>query len=477
MKTQPLYLAGRWTETDKTLSVQSPFDGTDVAVVAQAGKKDIDAAIAAAEKALEQTRALEPYQSRDILNAIAQGIEERAEEFAQTLTKENGKTIKESRAEVARAVSTFAYAAAEAWRVQGEAYDAGITPAAKDRRILVRKFPVGVVAGIAPFNFPLNLTAHKIAPAIAAGCPIVIKPASKTPLSALLLAQIIEKTSWPKEAFSCLPCDREAGQMLVEDDRIKLLSFTGSDAVGWKLKEKAGKKKVVLELGGNAALIIDKGDHDWNAMIPRVVLGAFYQSGQSCISVQRIYCHADVYDAFKQRFVEAVQKLKTGDPMDEQTDLGPIIDAENAKRVQEWIAEAVEHGATVLTGNTAKGTLLAPTVLEGVRDSDKVSCQEAFGPVVLLERVKDVPEAVAKANRSRYGLQCGIYSNDFRMIQYAFNTLDVGGLVVGDTPSFRVDQMPYGGIKDSGLGREGIVYAMRDMQEEKVMVYFSRFTP
>jgi acyl-CoA reductase-like NAD-dependent aldehyde dehydrogenase len=473
MASLPLYLAGKFVTTKKTVDVTNPFDDSTVATVSQAGAKEIDAAIQAATDAFEEMKKLEPVDRSNILKHIASRLSERAEEFAETLTKENGKTIKESRGEVTRAISTLEIAAGEAWRIYGESYDAGITEAARGRRIMVRKFPIGPVAAIAPFNFPLNLAMHKIAPAFAVGCPVVLKPASKTPLSCLKLAEIIDETDLPKGAFSCLPCDREAGQMLVEDDRIKLLSFTGSPAVGWKMKRDAGKKKVVLELGGNAALIIDKGEHDWDRVITRALVGSFYQCGQVCISVQRIYCHEDVYDEFKKRFVKSVSLVKTGDPLNEKTNLGPIIDTQNRTRIMDWIKEAADKGAKVLTGNKVDGNAILPTILEGVDPSSKVSSEEAFGPTVNIHPVKSIEEAVQHVNDSTFGLQVGIFSNNFDAIQYVFNTCDVGGVIVNDVPAFRVDHMPYGGIKDSGLGREGIKYAMNDMLEEKVMVYFS----
>jgi len=473
MNPLPLYLAGSFQKTKKELKVINPYNDEVVATVSQASTEEIDKAIQAAADSFEQTKALEPYERSNILKHIAQRLTERLEEFAETLSKENGKTIKESRGEVTRAISTFDIAAGEAQRVYGEAYDAGITEKAKGRRIMVRKFPIGPIAAISPFNFPLNLSAHKVAPAIATGCPIVLKPASKTPLTCLLLSEIIDETPWPKGAFSCLPCDREAGQMLVEDDRIKLLSFTGSPAVGWKMKKEAGKKKVLLELGGNAGLIIDKGDHDWDFLISRTRIGAFYQCGQVCISVQRIYCHEDVYEEFKKRFVAETEKLKIGDPMDEKTDVGPIIDEKNRKRILDWIKEAKDKGAKVLTGNELVDGAIKPTILEGVDPETKVSREEAFGPTVNIHPVKNIEEAVKLTNDSTFGLQVGVFSNNFDSIQYVFNHCDVGGVIVNDVPAFRVDHMPYGGLKDSGLGREGIRYAMEDMLEEKVMVYFA----
>lgn len=467
----PLYLAGKFVDTSAQLEVRSPFDDSLTATVAQAGITEINQAIAAADQSLTVTRSLEPFERSQILMHIVKRMTERQEELAQTLTKENGKTIKEARGEVARAISTFETAAGEAWRIYGEAYDAGITAAAKGRRILVRKFPIGPVAAIAPFNFPLNLAAHKLAPAFAVGCPVVLKPASKTPLSSLLLSEIIHETAWPKGAFSCLPCDRDAGQKLVEDDRIKLLSFTGSTSVGWKMKKEAGKKKVVLELGGNAGLIVDRDIRDWEWVISRTLMGAFYQAGQSCISVQRIYCHHDVYQEFRDRLVERTKKLKVGDPLSEDTDIGPLIDEKNCSRILQWIEKAVGSGATLLCGGKALGNAVTPALLEHVPSSQPLSCDEAFGPVAILAQVSSIDEAIRHVNDSAFGLQCGIFCNDFPTIQKAFNQLEVGGLVVNDVPSYRVDHMPYGGIKDSGLGREGVKYAMHDMLEEKVMVY------
>jgi len=441
--------------------------------VYMAQRDELEQATQAAVESFEACKALEPYQRADILREIVAKLTERQEEFAQTLTKENGKTIKESRGEVTRAISTFLLAAGEAERIYGESYDAGITKGAAGRRVIVRKFPIGPVAAIAPFNFPLNLSVHKIAPALAAGCPIVLKPASATPLSCLLLSEIIDQTDWPKGAFSCLPCTREAGQMLVEDDRYKLLSFTGSPEVGWKMKADAGKKPVVLELGGNAALLIDNDVTDWDHIIKRASIGAFYQSGQVCISVQHIYIHEDVYDVFKEKFIDHVNNLIIGDPLSEDTDIGPVIDEKNLNRLQSWVQEAKENGANVVTGNEIVANALRPTIVEGTPPSCDIHKEEAFGPVVNIHKVSNMQEAVKQANDTKFGLQVGIFSNNFTTIQHVFNNMDVGGVIVNDTPAFRVDHMPYGGVKDSGLGREGVKYAMADMLEDKVMVYFS----
>nr|CRH06704.1 putative Aldehyde dehydrogenase (NAD(+)) [Candidatus Magnetococcus massalia] len=469
------YVAGEWVDTGRARDVINPFDGRVVDSVVQCGPNEIDIALDGAVEALEETRRMQPYQRAEALAQIRDGIAARADAFARALTLENGKTLAESELEVKRAVATFDIAVGEATRIYGESYDLGINPMGAGRRAIVRGYPVGVVSAIAPFNFPLNLSVHKVAPAMAVGCPVVLKPASKTPLSGLLMAEVVAESSWPKKAFSVVPCDRAAGQMLVEDERIKLLSFTGSPEVGWKMKGDAGKKKVVLELGGNAGLIIDHHIKDWDWLIQRAVMGAFYQCGQVCISVQRIFIHEDVMGEFRTRFKAAAEKLVSGDPLDPDTTLGPIVDANNRERLQVWIKEALEQGAELVTGNeiadVGAGNSMAATILEEVDQGCKINAEEAFGPVVTLTPVKSMEEAFHYVNNSRYGLQCGIFTNDFDTVMKAFDELEVGGVVHNDVPSFRVDSMPYGGVKDSGLGREGIRYAMHDMLEERVLVY------
>ncbi|MBF0447768.1 MAG: aldehyde dehydrogenase family protein [Magnetococcales bacterium] len=469
------YLAGEWITTGKTLNVINPYDGDLVDSVAQCGPHEIDRALDAAVASLKETQRLEPYQRANALAFIRDGLAARSEEFSRVLSQENGKTLVESRLELARAVATFDIAVGEATRIQGEAYDLGVNPMGAGRRALIRKYPVGVVSAIAPFNFPLNLAIHKIAPALAVGCPVVLKPASKTPLTALMLAEIVHDSGWPKEAFSVLPCDRAAGQMLVEDDRINLLSFTGSPEVGWQMKRDAGRKKVVLELGGNAGLIIDRDVRDWDWVISRSVLGAFYQCGQVCISVQRIFLHQEIVGEFRARFKKAAEALVSGNPLDEKTTLGPIIDRNNRDRLLEWIQEALVQGAELVTGNTVaevgQGNSLAATILEEVDDRARISTEEAFGPVVTLTAVDSMEEAFERVNSSKFGLQCGLFTNDFSTVMRGLDLLEVGGVIHNDVPSFRVDSMPYGGVKDSGLGREGIRYAMDDMVEKRVLVY------
>lgn len=471
------YLAGEWIETGKVLDVVNPFDGKVAAQVAQCTPREIDRALEAAVHALPLTRRMEPYQRADALKYVVRTLEARHEEFSRTLSTENGKTLAESRLEVSRAIATFDIAVGESTRVYGEAYDLGINPMGAGRRALVRRYPVGVVSAIGPFNFPLNLAVHKIAPAMAVGCPVVLKPASKTPLTALMLAEIIAESGWPKEAFSVLPCDRAAGQMLVEDPRINLLTFTGSPEVGWQMKRDAGKKKVVLELGGNAGLIVDRDVKDWDGLIRRAITGAFYQCGQVCISVQRIFLHHEIMGEFRARFKKAAEALIPGNPLDETTTLGPIIDTANRVRLQEWVGEALEQGARLVTGNTiapvGQGNNMTATILEEVDPACRINADEAFGPVVTLTPVTSMEEAFELVNHSRFGLQCGIFSNDFHTVIQALDSLEVGGVIHNDVPSFRVDSMPYGGVKDSGLGREGVRYAMHDMLEERVLVYKS----
>lgn len=471
------YIAGEWVETGEQLEVANPYDGSVFARVALCGEAEIERALTAAYACRGEMAALEPYQRAEALNFIRDGIEQRVEEFARALSQENGKTITESRVEAIRAAATFEIAAGEATRIYGEAYDLGINKMGAGRRCIVRHYPVGVVSAIAPFNFPLNLAIHKIAPALAVGCPIVLKPASKTPVSSLMLAEIIEQSGLPKGAFSVVPSGRAAGQMLVEDERINLLTFTGSPEVGWKMKRDAGKKKVVLELGGNAGLIIDKGltETDWEWLISRAVIGAFYQSGQVCISVQRIFAHREIYDEFKSRFARATEALKAGDPLDESTTLGPVVDTKNRKRIKSWVDEAIAGGAKLVAGNViapcGQGNSLQATILEDVDPNLKVCREEVFGPVVTLTAVDSMEEAFERVNDSDFGLQCGIFTNDFNTVIRAFDSLEVGGVIHNDIPTFRVDSMPYGGVKDSGQGREGIRYAMHDMLEERVLVY------
>ena len=400
-------------------------------------------------------------------------FEQRAEELAQSLCVEAGKPIKDARGEVLRLIDTFRIAAEESVRMNGEVMNLEISPRARGYRGMFVRVPIGACSFISPFNFPLNLAAHKIAPAIAAGCPFVLKPASRTPVGALIIGEVLAETDLPKGAFSILPCHRDGADLFATDDRLKLLSFTGSPDVGWKLKARAGKKKVVLELGGNAACIVDQ-DADLDDAVARLVFGAFYQSGQSCIGVQRILIHDAIYDETKARLVAETRRLVSGDPKEESTFIGPMISTSEAERLESWITAAIEAGGTLLCGGTRDGAMLEATLLEGVPRDQDLCAREAFGPVAVLSRVTSFTEAIREVNDSVFGLQAGVFTRDLYHAQRAWDELEVGGVIVGDVPSWRVDNMPYGGVKDSGLGREGVRFAMEDMTEIRNLVIRER---
>lgn len=467
----PYYLANEACQPNSDLEVTDKYTGKVATRVALADAKAIDAGIAAAVAATEAMREFAPYQRQAVLEHCVRRFRERYDEMAMALCIEAGKPIKDARGEVTRLIDTFKVAAEEAVRINGEVLNLEISARAKGYRGFTRRVPIGPCSFISPFNFPLNLAAHKVAPGIAAGCPFVLKPASRTPIGALIIGEILAETDLPKGAFSVLPAHRDGADLFTTDDRLKLLSFTGSPGVGWELKAKAGKKKVVLELGGNAACIIEADQRDrLDKVVERVIFGAFYQSGQSCIGVQRILVHADLYDEFRGKFIAATKKLVAGDPKDENTFVGPMIDVKEAQRLDEWIQEAVKAGAKLLCGGKRDGAMLEATVLEGVDAKQKVNCMEAFGPVVTLQSYKDFDEALRIVDDSEFGLQAGIFSNDINQAMRAWDRLDVGGVVIGDVPSFRVDNMPYGGVKDSGLGREGIRYAIEDMTELRLLI-------
>lgn len=463
------YIAGTWTQTAERKELRAPFDGTHFATVHLCGPKELEEAIAAGVRAAPAVAALSSYERAAICRAVAAGLRRRREELALGMCYESGKPIGDAFAEVDRAEHCFEIAAEEAQRLGGEVIPLDLRPASAGRWGLTRRFPIGLVAGIAPFNFPLNLAVHKIAPAMAAGCPIVVKPATQTPTSTLRLAEIIDGTAWPKGALSVVPSSRQAADVLTTDERIQLLSFTGSQEVGWKMKARAGKKKVVLELGGNAAAIIDE-TADLDYAVPKLVYGAFSYAGQKCISVQRIFVHARVWDAFVSAFVESTRRVKLGDPRDTDVLVGPMIDEANARRIEEWIDEAKRLGAQVLLGGPRRGALVPPTVLAAVPREARLDRDEAFGPTVNLHRVADFDEAVARVNDSIFGLQCGVFTRDLPRAWRAFEQIAVGAVVLNDAPSYRIDHMPYGGVKDSGFGREGIKYAMQDMTEPRLLV-------
>ena len=463
-----LFIDGNWIEEGAASEIKSPYDGSRVGIVSLAGPRQIEHAIAACSRAFQLTRKLPAFERQKILRSITSKIAERREQFARTMALEAGKPIKTARAEVDRAIFTFSVAAEEAGRVGGEFLPLDLQEFTAGRWGIVRRFPVGPIAAITPFNFPLNLVAHKVAPAIACGCSIVLKPAPQTPLTALLLAETVHESGWPAGALNVIPTTNEDAALIVSDDRLKMLSFTGSSLVGWKLKANAGKKKVVLELGGNAAAIVHH-DADLDFAAERCAVAGFSYSGQSCISVQRILVHKSVFDTFLQKFVERTKKLKPGDPLDESTDIGPLIRETDAERAANWVQEAVGSGARLVIGGGRKGSVVEPTVLTNTRAEMKVNCEEVFAPVKTVEAYEDFGEALARVNRSPYGLQAGLFTNDARLIFRAYDELEVGGLIVGDVPTFRIDHMPYGGVKDSGLGREGLRYAIEEMTEPKLL--------
>ncbi|WP_375290562.1 aldehyde dehydrogenase family protein [Qipengyuania sp.] len=468
--TYPLYLNNKAAQPNTDLEVTDKFTGEVVFRTALATPEIIDEAIAGAVRAAEPMARLASYQRQDVLQHCVDRFTERFDELAYALCVEAGKPIKDSEGEVTRLIDTFRIAAEEAVRMYGEVQPLDISKRADGYMGIWKRYPVGPCSFISPFNFPLNLAAHKIAPAIAVGCPFVMKPASKTPLGALIMGEVLAECDvLPEGAFSILPASRDGADLFTEDERLKLLSFTGSPAVGWDLKAKAGKKKVVLELGGNAAVIIDK-DADLEDALERTIFGAFYQSGQSCIGVQRIIIHADVYDRFKQMLVEKTSSLVAGDPKDRDTFIGPMISEKEATRLKGWIDEAIEGGATLLTGGKLDGAMLEATLLEGVDKNAKAMNEEAFGPLAILQTFDSFDDALAEVNRSTFGLQAGIFTRDLFQMFDAWDRLEVGGIVINDVPSYRVDNMPYGGVKDSGLGREGIRFAMEDMSEIRNLI-------
>ena len=466
----PYSLANRAVAANADLPVLDKYSGEPATAVALADAAAIERAIAAAYEARAAMAAFPPDARRDVLEHCVRRFGERSEELALALCIEAGKPIRDARGEVARLVDTFRIAAGEATRIGGEVIELQVSERARGYRGMTKRVPVGACSFITPFNFPLNLVAHKVAPAIAAGCPFVLKPSERTPIGALIIGEVLAETDLPTGAFSILPCRTADAAPLVEDERIALLSFTGG-MVGWDLKARAGRKKVVLELGGNAACIVDADPGvALDALVQRLVTGAYYQSGQSCIGVQRIYVHANQYPAVRDALAQAVKQLRMGDPRDEGVFIGPVIDEAAAQRIERWIDEAVVAGATRLAGGPRRGTLLPATLLEGVPHELALYRQEAFGPVALLEPFDDFDDALARVNDSDFGLQAGVFTASLAHALRAWDRLEVGGVVVGDVPSFRVDNMPYGGVKRSGFGREGVRWAIEDMTEPRLLV-------
>lgn len=468
--TYPYWLANETVAPNTDLEVRDKYSGEVAARVAMADRGAIDAAIAAAVGAAKPMRAMAAYQRQAVLEHCVRRFQERFDDLAMSLCIEAGKPIRDSRGEVTRLIDTFRIAAEEAPRIYGEVLPMDVSPRARGYAGMWKRVPVGPCSFISPFNFPLNLAAHKIAPALAVGCPFVLKPASLTPIGALLIGEVLAETDLPRGAFSILPCRRAGAELFTTDERLKLLSFTGSPEVGWDLKARAGKKKVVLELGGNAAVVVDETWTDLADAVERLVFGAFYQSGQSCIGVQRILVHEAVYDELRERLIAATRALVMGDPKDERTFIGPMISEAEATRLHRWIESAVARGARLLCGGTRDGAMLEATLLDDVPPSEDVVCKEAFGPVAVLSRFRDFDRALEQVNASAFGLQAGIFTRDLYRSQRAWDALEVGGVLIGDVPSFRVDHMPYGGVKDSGFGREGVRFAMQDMTEIRLLL-------
>ncbi|WOI52969.1 aldehyde dehydrogenase family protein [Parvularcula sp. LCG005] len=464
----PYYLGNKPVEANQDLEVTDKYTGEVVTRVALADVDAIDRAIGMAADAAAPMAALKPYQRRDVLEHCTDRFRERADELAEILTIEAGKPVKDSRGEVTRLIETFRMAAGEAERLYGEVMPLAVAERAANYQGQWKRVPIGPCSFISPFNFPLNLTAHKIAPAIAAGCPFVLKPASLTPIGALMIGEVLAECDLPEGAFSILPARRDGARLFSEDDRLKLLSFTGSAEVGWKLKANAGKKPVVLELGGNAAVVFEDGDMD--DAVDRIMTGGFYQSGQSCISVQRVLIRQDHYDTMRDKLVSAAKELTSGNPEDDNTFIGPIISDKEADRIMDWIEEGRDRGASVLCGGERTGNTITATVLENVPVDIDLYREEVFGPVILLEPYDQFDDAIARVNDSRYGLQAGVFTRDIYKAHQAWDDLHVGGVIINDVPSWRVDHMPYGGVKDSGLGREGLRFSIEDMTEIRLMV-------
>ena len=466
VKEWPMWLAGRAATGGGRTVVRNPYNQEVVGEACQARAEDVEVAIATAAASFPELKKWPAHRRAEACATVHRGLVQRAEEFARTIALEAGKPIRTARGEVARAISTFHLAAEEATRIGGEQLPVEIDARSVGYHAVVERVPVGPLSFFTPFNFPLNLVAHKVAPAMAAGCPFIVKPSERTPLTALLLGELLADAKLPAGNWSILPCDRIVAEPLVRDDRIKVFSFTGSPEVGWKLKAMAGKKNVVLELGNNSAVIV-RPDAKLADAAPRIVTGAFSYAGQSCISVQRVYVHAGVVDELLEKLVKATHALVVGDPLDEKTDVGPLIDEAAAMRVEQWIKES---GGEILCGGTRNGSLIAPTLIDEPHRDTRIVSEEVFGPVAVIEAYTDFDDVLRRVNNTRYGLQAGMFTSDLFKVRQAFQTLDVGGLVVNDVPTSRIDNMPYGGVKDSGLGREGVKYAIEHFTERKVLL-------
>ncbi len=468
MKEYKLLIGGRWKESPQVRDIRSPFDQGPAGKVHWAEEKHVEEALSAAETAFGETRKLSSGERSRALEKISQTIQSRREELARSIALQAGKPIKDARVEVDRGSSTFDIASEEAKRIGGELLPLDLSVQTKQRWGLVRRFPIGIISAITPFNFPLNLVAHKVAPALASGNTVVLRPSSQVPITSMILGEIVTDSGYPAGGLNIVPSGYQAAEMLLTDDRVRMVSFTGSPAIGWELKKKAYRKKVTLELGGNAAVIIEP-DADFDYALTRTVVGSFSYAGQICISIQRIFLHEKIYDRFLAAFETKTKNLKLGDPLAEDTDVGPMIDEEAAQKTEEWVDEARQQGARIVCGGKRRDSFYEPTILENVKPELRISWLEAFAPIVVFYKYRDFAEALESVNYSIYGLQAGLFTNDMKKVFLAYEVLDVGGIIVNDIPTFRIDHMPYGGVKQSGFGREGVRYAIEEMTELKLL--------
>lgn len=471
-----LFINGSWRSTETVREIRNPAGGEVVARCHMGGPGDINTAIESAQGACAAMKAMSSHERAKALEKIRRGLKDQQENFLKVLVEEAGKPVTQAQAEIDRALITLRVAAEEAERREGQILPLDYSPATKGYFALLKRFPIGVIGAITPFNFPLNLVLHKLAPAIASGNPIVLKPASQTPGPAVLLAGIAATSGLPPGAFNVVPSPPEVAEAMVRDDRVQMITFTGSPEVGWRLKEKSGRKRVALELGGNAAAIVHN-DCDLDAAVAKLVPAAYGYAGQSCISTQRIYIEESIYTDFRKKFLEASKKVQSGDPMDSSVTIGPMINEGEAKRIETWVQEARDHGAKILLGGKREGAYFEATVMENVRPEDRVSCHEVFAPLAVLFSYRNFEEAIERVNDSDFGLQAGVFTDSMERIMFAWENLDVGGVVVNDPPTFRMDPMPYGGVKASGMGREGLRYAMEEMTEPKLLVMHRSMFP
>lgn len=470
MGSKTILIGGEWRKTDETFSIYAPYSGEQIAHVCSANANENTEAISHAYNAASEMARLQRFQIAAGLRKIASGIEDRKDEFVRTLALEAAKPIKYAKGEVERGIATFAWAAGEAERFSGEIVPVDTQPGGRNKKAYTIKSPRGVIYGITPFNFPLNLVAHKVAPALASGNSIIIKPSPRTPLTSLLLGEVFLESGLPRASLQIVPMDVKYMNTVIDDDRVGMISFTGSAAVGWELKSKIGKKAIALELGGNAPVIVDESANVDVAMA-KTLAGAFAYSGQVCISVQRVYIHENRFEAWTSRFVDEAKNLKEGDPLEASTDISSMIDENAAVRAEAWVNEAIGLGARLLCGGSRRGSMYQPTVLTNTDPEMRVVAEEVFAPVVIVEKFAEFSEAVEMANHSKYGLQAGVFTRDLSNSEFAAQNLKYGGVMINDAPIFRVDNMPYGGMKESGYGREGVRYAMDEMTETKLIIW------